>query len=274
VIQVKRNINDIAAYLASDSTRANLGEDVHDVWRRREPLYDSCSLVDFVVVEGDKDWPAVNADFIDLVKRISNLPTRWAPMEGQVDAKDAAVYAPKFFLSLTGSTVRSLLKDLPVTSEGVDALELRVDLLENQQHAFVAEQFALLRRNSRLPIIFTVRSKYQGGAFSEQDEEALFKRLFLLLKLIYFLFLFFVFLQCFTWEYDWAASTSTWRAAGRSDRGSTCWPTRGYQSTCVVDLKYLFYWFRRIIASFHDATGSLSMDELRVKLQELHHVTI
>lgn len=45
---------------------------------------------------------------------------------------------------------------LPRVTEGVDAVELRVDLLSSTSADFVAQQIALLRRHCSLPIIYTV----------------------------------------------------------------------------------------------------------------------
>jgi len=57
-----------------------------------------------------------------------------------------------------------------------DGLEFRADLLKQQDEAFVLSQLALVRRQSQgLPIIYTVRSKIQGGAFP--DDEAAYWRL-------------------------------------------------------------------------------------------------
>ena len=54
------------------------------------------------------------------------------------------------------------------------ALEVRVDLLASQDEAFVLSQLALVRRRSEgLPIIYTVRSKNQGGAFEDNEQKAL-----------------------------------------------------------------------------------------------------
>src|SRR5690606_15110667 len=51
---------------------------------------------------------------------------------------------------------------LPRVSQDVDAVELRVDLLASREPLFLAQQVALLRRHSRKPVIWTVRSKTQG----------------------------------------------------------------------------------------------------------------
>ena len=64
----------------------------------------------------------------------------------------------------------------------MDALELRVDLLKSEKDyetigdtipsiSYVAEQVAHLRRVTGLPIVFTVRTKSQGGAFPDKAEK-------------------------------------------------------------------------------------------------------
>eukprot|EP00931_Biecheleriopsis_adriatica_P092594 TRINITY_DN66394_c0_g1_i2.p1 TRINITY_DN66394_c0_g1~~TRINITY_DN66394_c0_g1_i2.p1 ORF type:complete len:331 (+),score=64.88 TRINITY_DN66394_c0_g1_i2:36-995(+) len=54
-----------------------------------------------------------------------------------------------------------------------DGLEVRADLLKQQDEDFVLSQLALVRRQSQgLPIIYTVRSKIQGGAFPDDEEGA------------------------------------------------------------------------------------------------------
>ncbi|CAE8588836.1 unnamed protein product [Polarella glacialis] len=51
-----------------------------------------------------------------------------------------------------------------------DGLEVRADLLQSQDPAFVLSQLALVRRQSEgLPIIFTVRSRIQGGNFPNEE---------------------------------------------------------------------------------------------------------
>lgn len=76
-----------------------------------------------------------------------------------------------FFLALTFEDFAphvDLLQDL---TEGVDALELRVDLLADHDPYSVLRQLSILRRHTNyLPIVFTVRSKGQCGAFPENPE--------------------------------------------------------------------------------------------------------
>ncbi|KAI5858680.1 type I 3-dehydroquinase-domain-containing protein [Tricharina praecox] len=46
--------------------------------------------------------------------------------------------------------------------------ELRADLLSSTSPAFVSQQISLLRANSELPILFTVRTVSQGGKFPDE----------------------------------------------------------------------------------------------------------
>ena len=84
------------------------------------------------------------------------------------------LYENSFFLSLTFPDIAQASHLLAAACEGVDAVEIRVDLLRSMEEEFVAEQVAVVRRCVGLPVIFTVRSVGQGGKF-EGDEAAMFK---------------------------------------------------------------------------------------------------
>jgi pentafunctional AROM polypeptide len=90
-----------------------------------------------------------------------------------------------YFLSLTYPDVRLALDKVNELTAGVDAVELRVDLLRAPGHAnlkgnyipptpYVVEQLALLRRRTTLPIVFTVRSVTQGGSHPDGAENEAF----------------------------------------------------------------------------------------------------
>ena len=70
------------------------------------------------------------------------------------------------------------LKDL----KGLDLLELRVDLLEDQSPEGITKEVQLLRENTKLPILFNLKTKNDGGMFSNNEED-IFKILNLALKL-------------------------------------------------------------------------------------------
>lgn len=81
------------------------------------------------------------------------------------------------FLSLTYANIDDALPHLPELTVGVDALELRVDLLDDLSVASVHRQIAVLRSACDLPIVFTVRSKNQIGRFPDDAPDHMFKLL-------------------------------------------------------------------------------------------------
>ncbi|CAI5715166.1 unnamed protein product [Peronospora destructor] len=177
VVHVRRDIKDVLSYLDSseESHRPSLGDSHANVWARREPLYQRGSSFEFVVNAGDVDCPRINRDFVRFLSVITpGLPTSF-------DYRSSC-RSDTFFLSLTFPDVNDARPIINDISKGVDALELRVDLLKFPEDTkFVTAQVALLRALSTLPVIFTVRSKSQGGAFPNGEEHT--QKMFELLQL-------------------------------------------------------------------------------------------
>eukprot|EP00981_Chlorochromonas_danica_P010510 scaffold3243_cov173-Ochromonas_danica.AAC.43 len=73
------------------------------------------------------------------------------------------------FLALTVPDVAANLGLLPEVCKGVDALELRVDLLNDRSSENVHRQLSYIRSVSPLPIVFTVRTKGQIGSYPDED---------------------------------------------------------------------------------------------------------
>ncbi|TPX34464.1 hypothetical protein SmJEL517_g02883 [Synchytrium microbalum] len=176
VIHVKRDMSDVVAYLNIDKTRPMIGEDMMVVWDRRKGWYDECSSAEFVIVkhpivpsssgsmEVDSDdsyWTKVERDLTRVVRFITSTPTH-------------PTSTTSFFVALTCGNVRDVADRIDRITEGSDAVELRVDLLKSTDVEYVAEQVALLRRMTELPIIFTVRTKTQNGAFPNDKAEDMF----------------------------------------------------------------------------------------------------
>ncbi|KAL6059567.1 3-dehydroquinate dehydratase (3-dehydroquinase) [Balamuthia mandrillaris] len=165
VVQIWRPIEDVVRYLEEEEekhrdtkqhSRAAYQEEIKAVWRRRKAIYKRCSHFEFAIRRGEKDWQKAESEFLSFIQRI-----RSGSSSSLLQKKES------FFLSLTCKDVTEILSTLPKLSEGVDALELRVDLLQSQQQGFVREQLALLRRYApaSTAVLFTVRSKKQGGRF-------------------------------------------------------------------------------------------------------------
>lgn len=85
-----------------------------------------------------------------------------------------------FFVSLTFPRLdKDACALVPRVVVGSDAVELRVDLLEDRSPDSVTEQISLLRHIVKKPIIFTLRSESQGGKFPDHllDEQRQLYRL-------------------------------------------------------------------------------------------------
>ncbi|KJZ72455.1 hypothetical protein HIM_08124 [Hirsutella minnesotensis 3608] len=86
-----------------------------------------------------------------------------------------------YFISTTFPDVRAALPNLDILTVGSDAVELRVDLLQepigNGAFAsvpslnYVGEQVMLLRQRTELPIIFTTRCTNENGRFPMDDPD-------------------------------------------------------------------------------------------------------
>lgn len=164
VIWLQRNMDDVSAYLNQDTSRPSFDADILDVWHRRQPWYAECSTHDFVESDGDHDFEAVADEFSELVGFVQGKGRE--SLRGQT-----------YFLSLTYPDLNEVPAALwPKLTRDIHAIELRVDLLKSFEPSYVHQQIALLRRRASLPVIFTVRSKGQGGGF-DGDEAAFFKLL-------------------------------------------------------------------------------------------------
>lgn len=81
------------------------------------------------------------------------------------------------FLSLTFPDLRPHTDKLPTLRIGIDAFELRVDLLDDQSPENIVEQIDLLRAHCRLPIVYTVRTRGQIGKYPDDGIERIEKLL-------------------------------------------------------------------------------------------------
>ena len=174
VLQIHRNITEIVHFLEADKSRpawnkaaGSSAEEIIKVWERRRPLFDQVANFQYHIGSSDKERQSVRA-FTAFLSHI----------QGREDKHQALIRKPRsYFLSLTYPDVRKAAAKMDVLCAGCDALELRVDLLQEDTEdkpsvQYVAEQVAALRAMSSLPIIFTVRTRSQGGRFPDNDEAA------------------------------------------------------------------------------------------------------
>ena len=186
IVHIIRDIDDILAYLDSEPTRPSLGEPLRDIYARRLPWFHSLSNFEFVnVIPQPNSLKGCENEIARFFKFMAGADTNHADLDAQ----------STYFLSLTFPTLTTphpSLDHFDTLTAGVDALELRVDLLSPDNippttptapsPAFVATQLAALRQRSTLPIVFTIRTKSQGGMFPDDAEDAAFELMELAVK--------------------------------------------------------------------------------------------
>lgn len=183
VLHLVRDLDQVIQYLNRDKTRPMFGEDMATVWRRRRSWYREVCNYEFVAhAEGltedgwvaPQEWLAIKKDLSRFLTFITGRQTN------QVDHSSVRG-SPTTFVSLTMKDLRDSADRLVEICEGSDAVELRVDLLQQREPSemksyieYVGEQLAILRRRIDIPVIYTVRSQGQAGAFSDTDETGMF----------------------------------------------------------------------------------------------------
>lgn len=166
VILVQRNIEDVIEYLQLDKSRPAYVDDMRSVWERRKDWYVQCSNYQHFSQKAPQD-STVRASK-DLERFIGTITGKRHSLE-KIKIRDQS-----FFVSLTVPDIAAALDFLPEVIVGSDAVELRVDLLEDPQNPnappsveYVANQLAILHDSTSLPVIFTIRTQSQGGKFPD-----------------------------------------------------------------------------------------------------------
>lgn len=171
VILVERNIEDVITYLQIDKSRPAYVDDIKSVWLRRKDWYLMCSNYQHYSQTASTDSLARASK--DLERFLETITGRRQSLE-RIRAKNES-----FFVALTVPDIAAALHVLPEVVVGSDAVELRVDLLQDPNGPeglpsvqFVANQMAILFASTSLPVIFTVRTQGQGGKFPDSNHEA------------------------------------------------------------------------------------------------------
>ncbi|KAG6003355.1 hypothetical protein E4U21_002097 [Claviceps maximensis] len=163
VVWVQRNLDQVIEYLMRDTTRPAYTTQIRQVYERRQPWYESCSnyLYYSPHLASYTEHDSIPEDFRNFVTSITS---------GQGNLEAISQKNESFFLSLTlpriDDTNVAVIQQALV---GTDAVELRIDLLDDWTPEAISEQVSLLRFASQLPIIFTVRTISQGGRFPDDS---------------------------------------------------------------------------------------------------------
>lgn len=164
VVLVHRDTDEVLQYLQRDKTRPAYTEDIREVYDRRRPWFEECSNFQYFSphVGHSASLRGPPPDFCQFVSSMSGQSSSMTA----ITRKDLS-----FFVSLTVPDVSAALEIIPRVVVGSDAVELRVDLLEDPSPESVARQIFLLRTATSLPIIFTLRTQSQGGRFPDDAHD-------------------------------------------------------------------------------------------------------
>ncbi|KAJ7100621.1 Shikimate dehydrogenase [Mycena belliarum] len=187
VVHIMRPLDEVLEYLGAEAARPAYGEPITEVFQRRAPWFKDCASHEFVNhVSIDLSLASKKGtrhEVIRFFKHITGQQPNLAP--------NLTPGKRSYFLALTFPDITPALHHIDNLTQGVDALELRVDLLSDLTSfgnsipsvPYVKDQIAALRRSTSLPLIFTVRTVSQGGAFPDHAEKEAFELLKLALAM-------------------------------------------------------------------------------------------
>ncbi|KAF2202526.1 Pentafunctional AroM protein [Delitschia confertaspora ATCC 74209] len=166
VLLLTRDIAKVMSFLQIDKTRPAYVEDMMGVWLRRKSWYLECSNYHF---------HSQSVDSVGLANTLEDFARFLALISGKNPAvQNFRKKKQSFFVCLSVPQIEPWVQLLPQIVVGSDAVELRVDLLEDPNSTdgtpspeFVIDQLALLRTVTTIPLIFTLRTRSQGGRFPD-----------------------------------------------------------------------------------------------------------
>lgn len=176
VLLVHRPVEKIMEFLRQDKTRPAYVDDMEGVWLRREPWYNECSNYFYM---GSNVEAIGSLDILETVARgrfsqfLKTITGRVSPLE-KIRAKDRSFMISLTMPKLDGSDCDALKAAIV----GADVVELRVDLLKDPEGKdgmpspkFVAHTASFLRSAVDVPLLFTIRTRSQGGQFPDEAVE-------------------------------------------------------------------------------------------------------
>ena len=190
VVYVERDEDEIVNYLQNENSRPAYasGNDVIDVLHRRKPYFLECASQRFInhlnlqakvntLISGkqtDLSNKLLRSEMLE-IRRFFKFIT--GDDLNSIDVEHKRTY----FLSLTYPDIFEALPVIDKLSAGVDALEVRVDLFSSTgkpltepdvpSAEYVSLQLSALRQCTSLPIIYTVRTRSQGGMVPDDKIE-------------------------------------------------------------------------------------------------------
>ncbi|KAF4446314.1 3-phosphoshikimate 1-carboxyvinyltransferase [Fusarium austroafricanum] len=164
VLLVHRDTDQVVEYLNRDKTRPAYTSEIRQIYSRRKDFYNECSthLYYSPHSESSGSKAEIPSDFQQFVHSIAGKNLHFK----EVLNKDHS-----FFVSLTIPDINEAVGLVPEVTVGSDAVELRVDLLQDRSIDSVTRQISALRASAKRPIVFTLRTESQGGKFPDEAYE-------------------------------------------------------------------------------------------------------
>ncbi|PFH47573.1 hypothetical protein AMATHDRAFT_151764 [Amanita thiersii Skay4041] len=174
VVHVVRDVDEVLTYLSTETSRPAYGEPTLNVYDRREPWFRECSTHEFFNYvhksQSNTTLKGARNEVVRYFRHITGQEPNRAP--------NISAGRRSYFLSLTFPDIRPALSQIEELTEGVDAIEVRADLLRPADAKepvgkyippalYVSQQIATLRRVTSLPLVYTIRTVSQGGAFPD-----------------------------------------------------------------------------------------------------------
>ncbi|CAI5759427.1 unnamed protein product [Candida verbasci] len=159
VLHLHRDLEETVTFLSADTTRPAYSNEIKDVWLKREKWYNDCSNYHFYSTHcsTDEEFIHLKNSFFRYLRIITGVSKPQIPKSRST------------FITLTYPDIKEAVEILNEITIGADAIEIRVDLLKNYNPTFVADQLALLRKLNESPIVYTIRTKSQGGNFPDEN---------------------------------------------------------------------------------------------------------
>ncbi|KAL1650810.1 3-dehydroquinate dehydratase (3-dehydroquinase) [Diplodia intermedia] len=171
VLLITRDIQRVMEFLNLDKTRPAYVDPMMSVWERRKDWYQECSNYQFHSQTVEDSGLARTLDDFD--RFLSLITGKTSALDNLKRKKQS------FFVCLTAPQINLLSDRLERVVVGSDAVEVRVDLLEdpNAENGipttdFLIDQITFLRSKVSHPLIFTIRSRSQGGKFPDGANDA------------------------------------------------------------------------------------------------------
>lgn len=153
VLHLHRDIEETVTFLSADTTRPAYVSEVKEVWKKREEWYYECSNYHYFSphCSGAGEFENLRKVFINFINTITGTSVVEIPKK------------KSYALDLNVAKVDDLKEKFEDISMGASAVQVHVDALDNLSRSTICEQISLLRMFTTLPIIFSVKTKAQGG---------------------------------------------------------------------------------------------------------------